>query len=52
MMYVMRRRKAEPTLLSTQVVNLQHQIGIVLWEELGFDDAVSYRQQGSGLQHS
>ena len=32
----------EPTLLSTQgIFNLSHHIGMV-WEELAFDDAVSY----------
>ena len=39
MMYVMRRRKPEPTLLPTQwIFNLPHHIGMV-WEELAFDDA-------------
>ena len=51
-MYEMRRRKPETTLLPTQVkFNLQHHMGMV-WEELAFDDAVSYTQRGNGLQHS
>ena len=42
MSYEMRRRKPEPTLLTTQgIFNLPHHIGVV-WEELAFDDAVSY----------
>ena len=46
------RRKSEPTLLPTQgIFNLLHHVGMV-WEELAFDDAVSYAQQGNGLQHS
>ena len=52
MMYQMRRRKRKPTLLPTQgTFNLQHHLGMV-WEELAFDDAVSYTQQGNGLEHS
>ena len=51
-MYEMRRRKREPTLLSTQgFFNLPHHMGMAR-EELAFDDAVSYyTQQGNGLQH-
>ena len=50
MMYEMRRRKLEPTLLQTQgIFNLPHHICI---QELSFDDAVSYTQWGNGLQHS
>ena len=42
MMYEMRRRK--PDLLPTQgTFNLPHYIGMI-WEELAFDDAVSYTQ--------
>ena len=52
MMYDMRRRKAEPTLLPTHgICNLPHHIGIV-GEELAFDDTVSYQQQGNILQQS
>ena len=57
MMYEMRRRrrrrrKPEPTLLLTQwVFKLPHHIGMV-WQELSFDDAVSYTQLGNELQHS
>ena len=51
-MYEMRKRKPESTLLSTQgIFNLPHHIGIV-WEELAFDDALSYTQRGNELQHS
>ena len=50
--YEMHRRKPEPTLFLTQgIFNLPHHIGIVL-EELAFDDAVGYTQQGNGLLHS
>ena len=46
MMYEMRRRKHEPTLLLIQeIFNLSHHIGMV------FDDAVKYTQWGNGLQH-
>ena len=42
MMYEMRSRKPECTLLHTQgILNLLHRIGMVC-EELAFDDAVSY----------
>ena len=52
MMYEMRRRKLKPILLLTQgIFNLPHHMDIV-WEELASDDAVSYTQQGNGLQHS
>ena len=41
MMYEVRRRKPEPTLLHTQeIFNLPHHIGIE-WEELAFGDPVS-----------
>ena len=52
MMYKMRRRKPGPTLLLTQVIfNLpQYDIGMV-WEELAFDDAVSYAWRENELQH-
>ena len=44
MMYEMRSRKPEPTLLRTQrIFNLPHHIGMVR-EELAFNDAVSYAQ--------
>ena len=50
-MYEM-RRMPEPALLQTQgIFNLPHHIGMV-GEELAFDDAVSYTQQGNRLQHS
>ena len=54
MMYEMKRRKPEPTLLPTQgIFNLAHHIGMVpIREELAFADAVNYRQWGNGLQHS
>ena len=52
MLYEMRRRKPDPTLLLTHgIFNLVHHIGMV-WEELAFDDAVSYTQQGNGLQYT
>ena len=52
MTYEMRRRKPEPTLLPTQLIfYLLHHIGMVR-EDLAFDDAVNYAQQGNGLQHS
>ena len=42
MIYVISREKADPTPLPTQgIFNLWHQIGMG-WEELAFDDAVSY----------
>ena len=42
MMYEMRRHMPKPTLLLTEgIFNLPHYIGMV-WEELAFDDAVSY----------
>ena len=45
MMYTMRRRMHDPTPLLTQgTFNLPHHIGMV-WEELAFDDPVSYTQQ-------
>ena len=52
MMYEKRRRKRERTLLLTQVIfNLPHHISMIQ-EELAFDDAVSYTQEGNGLWHS
>ena len=52
MMYEMRRRMPEPTFLLTQrIFNLLHHI-VMVSEELAFDDAVSYTQQGNRLQHS
>ena len=51
-MYEMRKRKPEPTLLLTQgISNLPHFIGMVQ-KELAFDDTVSYTQWGNVLQHS
>ena len=45
MMYEMRKRKPKPTLSPTQgIFNLSHHTGM-LFEELAFDDAVSYTQQ-------
>ena len=47
MMYEMRTRKSELTFLLTQrIFNHPHHIGIA------FDDAVSYRQRGNGLQQN
>ena len=52
MMYEMRRRKPERTLRLTQgLFNLPLHIGME-WQELVFDDAVSYIQRGNGLQYS
>ena len=52
MMYEMKRRKSESTLLQTQLIfNLPHHIGMV-WEEYAFDYTVSYTQLGDGLQHT
>ena len=43
------KKKAQPTLLLTQgIFNLPHHIGMV-WEQLSFDDAVSYTQRGNEL---
>ena len=47
MMYEMRRRNLEPTLLPTQgIFNLQHHI-CMEGEERAFNDAVSYSQRGN-----
>ena len=44
MMYEMRWKKPEPTLLLTQgIFNLPHHIGMV-WEELAFDDNKLYTE--------
>ena len=52
MMYEIRRRKPEPTLLPMEgIFNPPHHIGME-WEELTFDFAVSYKQRGNGLQDS
>ena len=52
MMYDMRRRKPEHTLLPTRrIFNLQQDIGMVQ-EELTFDDDVSHTDWENGLQHS
>ena len=49
MLYEIRWRKREPTPLMTQeIFNLPHHIGMV-WEELAFDDAVSYTQRGEWI---
>ena len=49
MMSEMRRRNPEPTFLSTQeIFNLPYHIGKV-WEELAFDYAVRYTQQGKWI---
>ena len=49
MMYEMRRRKPEPTVLPIQgIFNLPHHIGMA-WEELAFDDTVSYTRRGNGV---
>ena len=52
MMYEMRTRKPEPTLLLTRgIFTLPHHIGMVR-EKLAFD-AIGYNtQRGNGLQHS
>ena len=51
-MYEMNRRKLEPALLLTQAIfNLPYHIGRA-WKKLAFDDAVSFKQQENGLQHS
>ena len=51
-MYEIRRRKLEATSLPTQgILNLPHHIGMV-WEELAFDDTLSYTKQTNALQHS
>ena len=43
MIQELRRRKPEPTLLPTQrIFSLPHQIISMVWEELAFDDDVSY----------
>ena len=44
MMYEMRKRKPENTLLQTQgVFNLPHHIGMV-WQKLVFDDVIQSRE--------
>ena len=50
MMYEMRRREPNHTVLPTQgIFNLPHHIYLgIVWEELAFDDAVSYTQRGNG----
>ena len=49
MMYELRRRNPEPTLLQTQgIFNLAHQIGMVQ-EELAFDDSISYTRRGKWI---
>ena len=49
MIYEIRKRKPASTLLLTQgSFNLSHHVGMVC-EELAFDDAVSYTQQGIRL---
>ena len=51
MMNEMSRRKPESTLLPTEgLFNLPHHIGMV-WEELAFDNTISFTQWGDGLQH-
>ena len=50
-MYEMRRKAKLTVLLTPGIFNLPLHIGIV-WEELAFDDAVSYKQRGHWLQHS
>ena len=52
MMYEVRRRKPEPLFLPTQgIFDLPHHTGMV-WQELAFDNAVNYRLQEDGFQHS
>ena len=49
MVYEIRGRKPEPTLLSIQgIINLLHNIGIVK-ERVAFDDAVWYTQWGEWI---
>ena len=46
------RRKPDSTLLLMQgIFNLPYHISLV-WEELAFDDTVSYTQRKIGFQHS
>ena len=48
----MRMRKPEPTLSPTQqIYSLPYHAGMI-WEELAFNDTVSYTQRWNGLQHS
>ena len=50
MMYEMRRRKHKPTPLLTQrIFKLLHHVCMV-WEELTFNNTVSYTQRGNGAQ--
>ena len=49
-MYEMRRK--EPTLLPAQGIFILQQLIGLLWEELAFDEAVSYTQQGNEFQYS
>ena len=52
MMYDMKWRKREPTLLPTQgIFNPPNDIGM-LWEELTFDNILSYTWGVNGLPHS
>ena len=52
MLYEMRRRKADPTVIPThEILNLPHHMG-VMKAELAIDDAVGYVHQRNGLQHS
>ena len=53
MMYEMRGRKPDPTLLPTQgIIKPSTLYKRMEFEELAFDDAVSYTQPRNGLQHS
>ena len=54
MMYEVRRRKSKPTILLTHgiYIDMVWELAFDWLEELAFDDAVSYTQQGNGLQHS
>ena len=46
------KEKARAYTFTTQgIFNLPHHIGMV-WQELAFDDAVSYTQQVNGFWHS
>ena len=50
MMYKMRRRKPELTLFPIDgIFDLPHHIGLVIWEELAFDNAVSNTQWGKWI---
>ena len=49
MMYEMRRRKPEHTLLPNQGIFKLPYLIVMVCEELAFDDPVSYKQRSNGL---